>query len=645
MHISCLRNPPWGSWKRAFAWRSRRVAFRWKPGLFGLSLFLVALGTVPSPVSAVDLEEGDLLVGAGVSHAFGETSGVVVRIRDGSAVPFCQSPTSGLDPDFWNVPQEVLVDSEGRVVFLAWMGSFFFGFQDWGLFRCDRLGATPELLAFFPSVSGTGDEGHPLPFPGESFETVSGLHLAKQTSVVIDDDVDGGAPRLGSGDTYVFAVGTWDPNYPPQRLDVRTVRYLPEHRVWEEGPRPITQNGVSVSLPDMVQHAGDTYAVVHPDRLLDGRGVSDIIRRIAEPLRLEASGEAGGLEFRVELVLFGGARDIGGGVGEGSFAEIAATGFVLDDLTVPNPSVCMSNGPVSSAVPYNSGGSYNVPAGFGQIVFDDRFGLVVTSNSGAAGTPYLTSIDLAGLNDDPNDDISQYFLRPELGCLPQRSIKFEPILPFFDPDGSGGNGATQLVSATTGLFGTQSHDGEVVKIAPGTKVETVAGGLVFPSGIAAYPPNVKASSDLVVILRIDSPVNVLVSDSLGRRLGVDPDHGSVNDFGALGFDSGPGEPRFYAIRKPAAGTYSVQAWGTADGPFTIHVYSAGLSESAGRRLSTSGFASVGSLHAHELALEPEGSVVWVPEASGSLGVAASALWLLELARRRARRIRYPDDRC
>ncbi len=68
----------------------------------------------------------------------------------------------------------------------------------------------------------------------------------------------------------------------------------------------------------------------------------------------------------------------------------------------------------------------------------------------------------------------------------------------------------------------------------------------------------------------------------------------MNDFGVNGFDSGPGEPRFFAIKNPAAGTFAVQAVGTGDGSFAIHLYSADVNQTSGQHFVNIGIASPGS---------------------------------------------------
>jgi probable HAF family extracellular repeat protein len=74
------------------------------------------------------------------------------------------------------------------------------------------------------------------------------------------------------------------------------------------------------------------------------------------------------------------------------------------------------------------------------------------------------------------------------------------------------------------------------------------------------------------VLRTHSPVNVLITDPIGRRIGTDASGQPVNDFGQFGGDSGPGEPRTFAISQPLPGNYTIQTIGTGTGPFTIEMF-------------------------------------------------------------------------
>ena len=103
--------------------------------------------------AAADLQDGDFLVGVSVDQGFGGTEGRILRVRDGVATEFCGPVTGNRDqPGFWNTPNDVLIDSQGRVVFLALLdGVFGVPVRGFGLWRCDSMGATPTILGAFGS--------------------------------------------------------------------------------------------------------------------------------------------------------------------------------------------------------------------------------------------------------------------------------------------------------------------------------------------------------------------------------------------------------------------------------------------------------------------------------------------------------------
>ena len=90
-----------------------------------------------------------------------------------------------------------------------------------------------------------------------------------------------------------------------------------------------------------------------------------------------------------------------------------------------------------------------------------------------------------------------------------------------------------------GIYATQPQTNRVVKLNPGSGISTVANvQFLAGAGIGAYPPQLGSAHYTTVIIRIDSPVEVVVSDAHGRRLGTIAGQ-SINEFGQWGFDSGP----------------------------------------------------------------------------------------------------------
>ena len=179
------------------------------------------IGTATADVSVTDHDSGDLFVGV---RSLGATQfkGAIRRIRGGAVTDYCVSPDptfapvpSGV-PVFWNRPDQIVVDSKGRVAFLAPLN---YGSplqpspqNGWGLLRCNRPGEPAEQLGVFPQGSYI-DPGWFEPLPGKLFyppglpptQPLTGLHLRKVKYIRIDDDVNGGNPEIVTDERYVFA--------------------------------------------------------------------------------------------------------------------------------------------------------------------------------------------------------------------------------------------------------------------------------------------------------------------------------------------------------------------------------------------------------------------------------------------------------
>jgi hypothetical protein len=71
----------------------------------------------------------------------------------------------------------------------------------------------------------------------------------------------------------------------------------------------------------------------------------------------------------------------------------------------------------------------------------------------------------------------------------------------------------------------------------------------------------------------NSPINILVTDPKGRRVGFDPVTGQeVNDFGAFAWYTGGGsEPQVihFELGEVLTGDYLVTGIGTGDGPYSV----------------------------------------------------------------------------
>lgn len=529
-----------------------------------------------------DLRRGDIFVsGVEGSSPFWGYLGprIIWRVRDGVKERYCQSS----DELFFGIPEQMMVDSAGRIVFIAKVGPEVFAGPR-ALFRCD--GSTVERLAYFPRDSAA-PLGVPDPFPGKSFDRISGLHLATVQTIEITPD----RQRLITEDAYVMAMEEFNPQTGAV-TDRQVRRYRATTGEWDIAPGAAQWRD---TMPAMVNFAGNTYSTAQ-----------SVLRRSTDPLRLEARGTIFDLDFDFGLAIFGGYKEV--------------DGLLVDDSALENlDSGCDPNlpSPPSLKEPRSSQGTYGSMTDLHYDIEYDGYGsqgLVLRTTSGGGGSPYLTKVSEVLLNELPNDDIGEYFYRSTAGCAIYGSLKYTSILPFFDPV-TGQSNQVKLGTMTAsplGLIGTSGD--RLVRLVAGVGLETIDSGFVEPQSVAVYPAVVPPASGAVVIIQINSPVDVLVTDAGGNRIGVDPATGeAVNDFGQDGFDSGPGEPRFLGIKNPTPGAFDLETIGTGDGPFSIQVYSSALGQPqvALNRISVSGTASTGVAGEHDFTLAEDTTIAFV----------------------------------
>ena len=113
-----------------------------------------------------------------------------------------------------------------------------------------------------------------------------------------------------------------------------------------------------------------------------------------------------------------------------------------------------------------------------------------------------------------------------------------------------------------------------------------------------------------LIIRIDSPVDVVLTDAIGRRVGV-VDGQEINEFGSQAHDTGAEtHPRLYIIQYPQAGNYTLRSIGTGTGPFTVHVYSVDSEKKVTEHISHTGEAEPGSAATHDFDLNETAHVAF-----------------------------------
>ena len=323
---------------------------------------------------APGVEEGDLFVGSGPA-AGGPAVGAIPRIyrvRGGVAQPFVFGPENLTDAGYFSVPAQVLVDSEGRIVWTASLGDNPDSSVHIGIFRAAGEGAPIERLGVFHVGPQPVASGYPDPFPDVKLRTTRaafGLHLAKTRSVIIDDDVDDGKPHVVTQDAYILGL---------------MERRRPGHVHWYEDRRirrMRRDSGLILcptrSTTNPSTHPSTWRAKAGPYIRFDQNG----LQRAKVPLEINASGEihlgGGTLDFSATLQLFSAVREV--------------RGLIVDDSRAPNVPSGVSPefpNPPRHDMPFE--GSFSVMAGFQNMLFDPDLGLVISSNSGAFGRPYLT---------------------------------------------------------------------------------------------------------------------------------------------------------------------------------------------------------------------------------------------------------------
>jgi hypothetical protein len=538
------------------------------------TLIAVAVGNgiAQQGSAAADLQNGDFLVGVSVDQGFGGTQGRIVRVRAGQATTFCETVTGNREvPGFWNTPSDVLIDAQGRVVFLAYLGGAADPVPNWGfgLWRCDSMGATPTLLGAFGSDQSDPPLNYPSPLGDRDVQFAGGLHLKHSKGLDLN------TLTMTESQFYVFAVA----DVYGDRALADTIAYNPATGDWIEtfeDPVPTDQPGTSTNQIDMINANGYTFSVA-----------GGSMRGFAEPISLDFQiGEfTGGLAFQSLHDLSGAAVD--------------------DSLTPNRPSGCpphLDNVPLS--VPTAADGNIYPMNELFQLAWGE--GLILENNYGGGGYLFLPNVSLALFDLIPANDEGAMF-HERLGCSHQKKLDFTAWhSTLSDSDGTP-RGVTRMTP--DGTAGTQNFLGRIAGVGPSQEVAILAEGLNNPNGIDVYPGFTPTTTGIAMFFQINSPVSVLITGPDGRRIGVDPDTSQfVNDYGDAGYDSNTNEPHIYGIRDPLPGDYSIATKGTGTGPYTIATYGANLGTQVITQTSFTGNASPGGSSSHMAGVDGEGVV-------------------------------------
>lgn len=525
------------------------------------------------------LQNGDYVVGVGEPTGNGEQKGKIVRVRDGQQTDFCESQSwnKGVPP-FFNIPREVVIDGQGRVVFLAYLGSNFdfVNQAGWGLWRCDAMGELPTLIAAFGANAAFD---YPSPLGSRPVRQAGGLHLKRSAGV----DLNTGA--AAAHELYVFAVGDNCCGASPHD----TLGYEPATGHFTSEDPPVPDAHVQFDMIYMSGPSGLGFPAGYTISVSENK-----LRAVLEPISLEFEiGEFhGGIAFKKTTDL---------------------EGLALDDVTHPNTPICPPGPNHPDFVPwetaYNSGGTINVMSGFNSLAAGD--GLVIQSGNLGTGHPFLSQVSFDLLDLDPRNDVANSHHLP--GCGHSQTLQHMPWHPFNSWGDANGvaRGVTQMDPG--GTVGTQQQEGRIVKVGSTTgttgDVEILATGLNLPSGIEVYPGFRPPLGGVAIFIMIESPVDVLITGPDGRRIGAAAGAGPVNDYGEAGYDSQTNEPHIYGIYGPAAGDYTMSIKGTGTGPYRITTYGVDIGTLEVTQSSITGTASPGSEEQAAFGVDAQGHLV------------------------------------
>lgn len=517
--------------------------------LLALALFTFA---APATASAQALQSGDIVVpGNHVLDNWGNANGCMYRLRNGV-------PTMLFESSAFRGPRDMVVDSQGRLVFFASPTSR--NSNDTGLFRIDPATGALERLFYFPYTVMPGDtlpeQVSPLGFYGSYMQS---LHLQKGFGVVIDDDVNGGWPQIQTSESYGFAMsttvssGTGPTNY----------RYGAGDGVCEAG--------VSTALlpwagtPSM---AGDGSSIYYAMHSMIGRTGA------ATRLDLHLDGDWGHFDLAARVP---------------PKNELIITGSVFDNLRYPNVHVDCG-GASDDDVPWNGNG-FSVISLDGVGVLDGS--LYVTSPSGATGTPYV--FDVA-----PRAP----YLNPYV-CYWYSATKGRGMLDFWLPDGTATS--APLTSPDGGAV-LGLGNGVIKRVTPDGSFDAIDSSQPYtgrpwrwhgPSSSASAAASASTaaadSGAQLLVVRTDALAYVLLTDAQGKRIGHDAAGNPVNDFGESGqvMTMGPGGwPRLIVLRDPLNGTFSAEVAATGAGNWSVKGYLA--HEDGGSLVATTSGTSGGA---------------------------------------------------
>ena len=530
----------------------------------------------PRAVHAQVFQSGDIIVAGNVpTDPYGGVNGVMDRVRGGVVTPLFQS-------DIYRYPTDLIVDKQGRLVFLAHTQTG--NDADQGLFRLDPATGTLERLFLMRTTVSIGDT-LPVgldPVAGYS-NAMQSLHMERSFSMSIADNKNNGWPEFLASDSYAWAMNIFD-----------GASYHP-HVLLYHLDTGIVEEGTSLGL-------------LRPDAPVDmtGSGMD---------LWYEGFGRLG--HAKTNLGMDGhwtiGDYTIDAHLRVCPVNEILYDNVALDNTLIPNISIKCGD-ITDDNVPSEDGVFHPFSA---HTIGHLDGALYASTTEGGSGVPYMFSIDSRPPFMNPYD-CNFYNAVTCAGPIPWTSTDGIPTASTWNSaDGQG-------VLADNGNLLRVGNDGSINVIVPfpagfnGRPVRWTGGaspGPLTASATAAVDDTVGA-----LLLRADTLVNVLITDPTGKRIGFNADGTTINEFGVRGVTSAVGAtgwPHLIALANPVPGNYMAQIAGLDAGTYGVTGY-LGRSDVGGSSAITTGDATAGSLETRTLRIVAPLSVNWY---SGVLGVA------------------------
>jgi hypothetical protein len=259
------------------------------------------------------------------------------------------------------------------------------------------------------------------------------------------------------------------------------------------------------------------------------------------------------------------------GIAEGSKCKVDALTPITDNDALQFEAVAQSpSGPLFSLYFPSVGLNLDLAVASFENDLYNLFGLIVSRSSGYRPSAYQAhlyelskkSLAINQAIKDPEQKEACGDLKLEL----DREVKTHGITPGkVNPPGSSQH---ELVPAlAVDLNGVRSAPARQIAEAAESNGLTRSCGLADPVHFSLFG----TPCSQVIRGRVESPVNILITDSKGRKVGYDPATNSiVNEVGAKAFYSGPGtEPQIIDIGAAEAGEYVLTGVGTGIGPYKL----------------------------------------------------------------------------